>query len=163
MAYGNPSRSDDGLGPALAAAFEDKHPDLDVAWRYQPAIEDAAEIAAYEAVVFADAARTGAAPFSFGVLPPAVEAAGGFTSHAFTPAAVLYLARVCFRATTPAYLLAIRGYEFAAFREGLSAGAAENLRCAVAFLREWLNTSAATGGAAVLATASLARAGKDKA
>ncbi len=161
MAYGNPGRRDDGLGYALAENLSGQYPGLEALWRYQPAIEDAAEMAAYETVVFADATRTGEAPFSFGALMPAVAAADAFTSHAVTPAAVLYLARACFHSTAKVYLLAIRGYEFDEFSESLSAEAAENLRCATAFLRTWLENVGATAETAKLTAISLALAGKD--
>ena len=138
LAYGNPSRGDDGLGYALANALADCYANLDVAWRYQPAIEDAAEVAAHAAVIFADAARDGEEQFLFSALAPAADSVSAFSSHTLSPAAVLYLAKVCFRTRAEAYLLAIRGYDFADFSENLSAGAAENLRSAIAFLRGWL-------------------------
>ena len=55
--FGNPARGDDGLGPALAAAIEELAiPNITVDANYQLTVEDAADIAGYDAVVFADAA-----------------------------------------------------------------------------------------------------------
>jgi hypothetical protein len=52
-----------------------------------------------------------------------------------SPGAVLRMAREYFSAETAGYLLAIRGYDFDDFGEGLSGRAAGNLTQALRFLR----------------------------
>lgn len=133
LACGNPARADDGLGPALAEVLEQRRPHgVDVEADYQLTVEDAAAIAEHDVVIFADADVAAEAPFRFQAVQP--KAALSFSSHSIAPAAVLALARDLFGATTRGYTLGIRGYEFGAFREGLSEAARKNLADATAFL-----------------------------
>jgi hydrogenase maturation protease len=137
LAYGNPGRCDDGLGPALAAELEELHlPDVTIDVDYQLTVEDAARVAEYDVVIFADAEVQGPGPFSFRPLEPATANTGGvtFSSHSASPAGVLGLAAELFSARPAAYVLGIRGYEFNEFGEDLSAAARENLAHAVRFL-----------------------------
>jgi hydrogenase maturation protease len=147
--FGNPARGDDGLGPALAAAIEDLGlPDIVVDANYQLTVEDAAEIAGYDAVVFADAATQGPTPFWFSrVDDTSIKRVGnhsgsigsiGWTSHSVSPAQVVALARDLFASKVAAYALGIRGYEFGDLDEALSARAIDNLTCAVTFVRRAL-------------------------
>jgi hydrogenase maturation protease len=153
IGYGNPGRRDDGLGPALAAALERLDlPGVTVDSDYQLTVEHAAAVAEHDAVVFADAAVAG--PGSVGV-PPAAEHGDAkrrhgtlpfwfqpivaerpaiFSSHSVSPASVLGLAEELFGVRTDGYVLAIRGYEFDTFGEGLSLLARDNLARAVEFL-----------------------------
>jgi hydrogenase maturation protease len=144
--YGNPGRGDDGLGPALAAALDGfGGPGVAVDANYQLTVEDAAEICAYAAVVFADAAVRGPAPFCFARVSvhSGIDAGIGdsspgrlgWTSHSVSPAQVVGLARGLFGSNVQAYTLGIRGYEFAELEEVLSAGAKENLAAAVTFAK----------------------------
>jgi hydrogenase maturation protease len=133
LAYGNPGRRDDGLGPALAAALEELHlPNVRIDVDYQLTVEDAAAIAAHDVVVFVDADCRGAEPFSWQAVAPGASAS--FSSHSVSPPGVLSLARELFAATPRAYLLGIRGYEFNEFGEGLSAPAQHNWAAALDFL-----------------------------
>jgi hydrogenase maturation protease len=126
LGFGNPARGDDGLGPALAQELgREPVEHLHTLWDYQPAVEHAAELAEHDTVVFVDAAMTGPGPFRFHELLG--RAAESFTSHNLAPEAVVALAREALGWRGRAYLLAIRGYEFEAFHEGLSAGASANL------------------------------------
>lgn len=138
IGYGNPGRLDDGLGPAVAAAVERLGIDgLAVEANYQLTVEDAETVAACEVVIFADAStEDDAEPFSFKRIRPSGN--GGnparFTSHHLAPADVLELAGRLFGESPEAYLLAIRGYDFNEFGEGLSEWAKRNLAEAVEFL-----------------------------
>lgn len=133
LCYGNTAREDDGLGPLLAeAAAALDLPGLTVETDYQLNIEYAATVAQYDAVVFADAAADGPEPFSFAVVEPKAE--GGVSTHSVSPAGIMHLARLHFRAQTAGYVLAIRGYSFAMFTETLTDRARANLDAAVAFL-----------------------------
>ncbi len=133
LGYGNPGRLDDGLGPALAEAVAALNiAGVDAESDYQLTVEDAAEIARHETVVFADAAAEGPEPFSFEPVEPV--GAPGFTTHSASPGELMALAGALFGSTARGYILGIRGYEFGAFGERLSSGARANLAAALAFL-----------------------------
>ena len=139
IGYGNPGRRDDGLGPAFAEAVERlATPGLEVDVGYQLGIEDAADAARHDMVLFADADTEGPGPFSLRPVEPARGLA--FTTHSVAPAAVLGLARDLFGAATRGWLLGIRGYEFDEFGEGLSPRAAANLAAALEALAPALRT-----------------------
>ena len=53
IGYGNPGRLDDGLGPAMAEAVEKLNlPGVVTDSDYQLTVEDAAEVAKYDLVIF---------------------------------------------------------------------------------------------------------------
>ena len=134
IGFGNPGRLDDGLGPALADAIEKLAlPGVTVESNYQLTVEDAAEIAEHEVVLFADADVGGAEPFWVERLYPGADDFS-FTSHSVEPRAVLTLARRLFQAEPEAYMLGIRGYEFNDFGERLSKQAQANLAAAVEYV-----------------------------
>lgn len=135
LGWGNPGRVDDGLGPAFIEAVSRIAPSSVVLDSdYQLTMEDAAEVAHYDRVVFVDADRSGPAPFSMRPLEPSTDG-GSFSTHSVAPGAVLSLCRDLFHATPEAWILGIRGYEFDRFGEGLSEGARANLDQAVEFIR----------------------------
>ena len=136
LAWGNPGRRDDGLGPALADAIGALAvPGLEVESNYQLQVEDAAEVARHRRVLFVDADRAGEAPFWVRRLEPAAGGIG-FTSHSVSPGRLLALGRELFGAEPEAWLMGIRGYEFDEFGEGLSPRARTNLAAAVDFVRD---------------------------
>ena len=134
IGYGNPGRLDDGLGPALAKAVEQLDlPRVTVDADYQLTVEDAADVAKYDVVIFADADTTGPEPFRV----KRIEAGVGhlsFSSHSASPQDVLSLARELFNAEPAGYILGIRGYKFNEFGERLTGKARENLAAAVAYV-----------------------------
>jgi hydrogenase maturation protease len=131
--YGNPGRGDDGLGPALVAALEPlAAAGLDYESDYQLAIEDAADLAKYDVVVFVDADANGPEPFWFERVQPTRQLS--FSSHSATPAQVVGLANEMFGAQVKAYTLGIRGYRFGELGESLSEQARANLALALAFM-----------------------------
>jgi hydrogenase maturation protease len=135
LGYGNPGRLDDGLGPALAAQVESLAlPGVTVQADYQLCLEDAEAAARHDVVIFADAATTGAEPFSFRRVEPA--ACMGFSTHALEPEAVLGFAQQLFGARTDGYTLGIRGYAFNEYEESLTDRGRANLAAAVAFVRQ---------------------------
>ncbi len=144
IGFGNPGRGDDGLGPRLVEAFEERRGQgaagCDVEAVFQLSLEHAAEVADRRWVVFVDAAAEGGEPFAVSELAP--EPAGsagearlgaGFSTHDMGPEAVLALAESSFGRRPPAWLLAIRGYRFG-LAEHLSRRATANLRAALAWL-----------------------------
>jgi hydrogenase maturation protease len=132
--YGNPGRGDDGLGPALAAALQDAAgPDTDVDSNYQLTVEDAADLAERDVVIFADADMNGPEPFWFGPVAPSEHL--GIGSHDLTPGALVALTGALFGKNVAAYALGIRGYDFGEFADTISPRAQANLAEALVFLK----------------------------
>jgi hydrogenase maturation protease len=133
IGFGNPGRLDDGLGPALAEAILQRQlPGATVEANYQLTVEDAAQVAGFDVVVFADADVGGPEPFWMKRIKGGPEATLSFSSHSVQPEAVLALARELFGSEPEAYVIGIRGYEFNEFGERLSPQARANLADAVA-------------------------------
>jgi len=160
IGYGNPGRLDDGLGPALTEKFQQAEPapksfqalekssksscndfqgleSLTVESNYQLNVEDAAQIAEYDTVIFADASTDAEPPFTF---TPVTPEKGGlsFSSHSVSAAQLMGMVDELFGKQPEAWMLAIRGVEFNEFGETLSEQAAENLERAVEFLKQWM-------------------------
>lgn len=146
LAYGNPGRRDDGLGPALAAALEERSlPGVTIEADYQLTVEDAATAARHDVVVFVDADCRGQEPLSFCRIE--VGSAASFSSHSVSPQGVLALARDLFGTAPAGFVLGIRGYEFNEFGEGLSDPARANLAAALAFIEPVLRARTFSEGA----------------
>lgn len=141
LAWGNPSRGDDALGPrlierleALQAGPTGAGPELLTDFQLQ--IEHALDLVDRDLVVFADAAASGPEPFGFG--PVAPEPTISVSTHALSPGALLDVFRRVLGHKGPAcYLLGIRGYAFDLGTEP-SPRALANLDAALAFLDDWL-------------------------
>ena len=148
--YGNPSRGDDGLGPALVAALE-KHPLEGVALdaNFQLSLEDAQTITEYGTVIFADASTTCQGPFTFEKIDENGNTVVGWTSHSMKPRQLVALANNLFQRRIEAYELAIRGYEFGDFCEELSCEAKANLSQTLDFIRGMVSKRHATRPASV--------------
>lgn len=134
LAWGNPGRGDDALGPEFArriAALADGSPGVEVITDFQLAPEHALDLVGRDLVLFADARRGTGAPIAFGRVTPARGTS--YTSHALAPAALLAAYEDAFGAPAPpAWVLGIRGEGFA-LGAPLSATARESLEQAVAF------------------------------
>ena len=142
LAWGNVARQDDGLGPAVAAEAERwALPDVRISVDYQLHVEDAHAISEADRVIFVDASTTGDDPFRWERVEPVEEIS--FSSHSIQPPSLLGLSRTCFGVAPEAWLLAIRGYLFEPFVEGLTPRASANLEAAIGFLRDHLAGEAA--------------------
>lgn len=138
--YGNPSRGDDALGPAMFDLLE-KHKletgklaDVDLLTDFQLQIEHAVDLEQREYVLFIDAGVSCSAPFELHRLKAARD--DSFTTHAMSPAAILAVYRQINRCEPPpAYLMTIRAYEFGLGLE-MSAQATENLQKAFKYIIE---------------------------
>lgn len=138
VGYGNPGRLDDGLGPQVAEfARSLQLTGVKVEANYQLEVEDASEAAAAEVVIFADASETASAPFEFYEIRPSADSLS-FSTHSVKPEGLLKLAEDLFGNCPEAYILAVRGYDFNEFGEGLSEQAQENLQSSCKFLAEGL-------------------------
>ena len=133
LGCGNPSRGDDGLGPALMERVEGwirQHPDYSVAAveDFQFQVEHTLDLRGRDLILFLDAAATGPDPFTLRTLAPALDP--GSSSHALSPQALLqtFLA-LDFGAPPAAFALGVRGHDFALGSE-LSLKARANLEAA---------------------------------
>jgi hydrogenase maturation protease len=139
IGYGNPAAGDDALGPAAAEYFEKKNlPGVTVDCDYQLTVEDSAQVAANDIVIFVDASTDCCEPFSFE--PLTAKESGSFSSHSVEPAEVAALAERLFNSKAKCFVLGIRGYVFEQFKEDLTPKAKENLQKAVVFLEDILVT-----------------------
>ena len=138
--WGNPSRGDDALGPAMYELLKEQQQTagllsaVALLTDFQLQIEHATDLQQRERVVFVDASLTASPPYEFHPLLP--EQDTSYTTHAMSPAAVLAVYQQIHQQPPPAaFLLSIRGYEFA-LGEPLSARARLHLQSAFEFLME---------------------------
>ncbi len=134
--YGNPGRQDDGLGNLFvertrAWAEAEGRDNIRVDSNYQLNIEDAAEIAGYDVVVFVDASVEEIHDYVLDEITP--ETKVEFSMHSVSASYVVQLCSDIYRKVPRAYLLHIKGYEWE-FREGITDKARANLDKAFAFL-----------------------------
>jgi len=141
--YGNPSRGDDALGPALLERLGDllaTHPAKDETtlltdFQLQP--EHSLDIQGCDGVLFLDASVSCESPYAFTRLTPQAEV--GYTTHAMHPAALLAVYReVMASEPPPAWLLTVRGVDFE-LGEPMSAAAQTNLDAAFGFVAQFLS------------------------
>lgn len=142
IAYGNPGRQDDGLGPALAERLEVLSlAGVKIDSDYQLTVEHALDISQVDIVIFVDATQEEIEPYYFKPLYFDVSDADlGFSTHSLSPQAVLKLSDEIFQSKARAYVLGIRGYEFSQIAEGLSSSAIENLDKAETFIKALLQS-----------------------
>ena len=112
FAYGNPSRGDDALGPALLErlAARVRIPDVELLTDFQLQVEHAMDLEGRELVLFVDADVSAAPPFELAAVEP--EAEIGYTTHAMSPGALLAVYHRIAGEPPPAFVLGIRGYAF---------------------------------------------------
>jgi hydrogenase maturation protease len=150
LAWGNPSRGDDALGPALAGRLEAAHVPAEVLTDFQLQPEHATDLDGRSLVLFVDASVSCAAPFAFARVAPARDAS--FTSHAFSPGALLAAYAAAFRRPPPsAYALAIRGERFE-LGEPIGAAAGAHLEAATLFALRLLHAPSAAAWDRLAAT-----------
>lgn len=138
--YGNPGRQDDALGIALVEQLEawvqaEQVPDVVFDTNYQLNAEDALAVAQACAVVFVDASREGPEPFEFRELKPQKKIS--FSTHSMSPESILALAAELYDARPPAWILAIRGYQWEP-NEPPTEKALANLSVVRSFLQKWI-------------------------
>jgi len=137
LAYGNPSRGDDALGPELMQCMENQmqyHAHWhNIKWvlDFQLQIEHTQDLKDTELALFIDASITAPRPYSFQKITAKRD--DSYTSHALSPAALLHVFEKAYRRPAPAaFLLSIRGEEFILGRP-LSKQAQNHLNAAIAF------------------------------
>ena len=142
--WGNPSRGDDALGPALYERLLETQstghlPGVDLLTDFQLQIEHALDLRERERVIFVDASVDVSAPFDF--QPLQAERDVSFTTHAMSPGAILSVfAQVEQHSPPAAFLLSIRGYKFG-LGQPLSADARQHLDAACEFIARLLTVN----------------------
>ena len=142
--YGNPSRGDDGLGPAMFELLENSKQTshdldkVDLLTDYQLQIEHSVDLEHRECVLFIDASISADAPYDFHQLQP--ERDSSYTTHAMSPVSVLDVyQQINQRKPPPSYMMTIRGYEFG-LGQALTAQAELNLQQGYDFIKQLLAT-----------------------
>ena len=130
--WGNPSRGDDALGPAMYELLQ--HEDLggvDLLTDFQLQIEHSIDLEGRKRVLFVDASTSANAPFELTRLQSQQDAS--YTTHAMSPQSLLSVYRQVYGGEPPSsWLLSIRGYEFGL---GLPLSASANNHLQAAFTR----------------------------
>jgi hydrogenase maturation protease len=141
IGVGNPSRGDDALGPLAAARLAELELlNVTVLTDFQLAPEHALDIIERELVVFVDATVEGDVQYT--LTPVVAKHDDSVTTHALSPSAVLdTFLHVTGLPVPPAYVLAIRGYDFE-LGAPLSTGATANLEVALTALIDHLRACA---------------------
>lgn len=143
LAWGNPSRGDDALGPALVEALQrSPWPGVEFLLDFQLQVEHALDLRDRARVLFVDAAT--AADWSpeeaFRITRVAPAPSAAITSHALSPQAVLQVfVDIEDTPPPPCWLLAIRG-EAWELGMPLSPAAQTRLEAALAWARAFLCT-----------------------
>ena len=147
FAYGNPSRGDDALGPAMFELLEKNKKEsseldkIDLLTDYQLQIEHAVDLEQRECVLFIDASVSASAPYEFHQLH--AERDDSYTTHAMSPVAVLDVYRkINQRNPPPSYMFSIRGYEFG-LGQAITEQANINLQQGYEFIKRLLATDIA--------------------
>ena len=140
--YGNPSRGDDALGPAMYDLLEEyqhetgKLEQVDLLTDFQLQIEHAVDLEQRKLVIFVDAGVSSPEPYGFDELQ--AERDESYTTHAMSPVAVLDVFRQINRCDPPlTFLLTIRAYEFG-LGQTISEQADKNLQQAFEFIAGYL-------------------------
>ena len=136
--WGNPSRGDDALGPAMyELLLQDDFNGVDLLTDFQLQIEHCIDLEGRKRVLFVDASTSANAPFELIRLQP--EQDTSYTTHAMSPQALLSVyQQVNGHMPPPAWLLSIRGYEFG-LGLPLSAAANKNLLLAFNHVKQFLD------------------------
>lgn len=133
--YGNPGRGDDALGSLFVERIQPlnfSHVICQTDMQLQ--IEHVTDMAECDQLLFIDADISCHEPFNFSMLTATKD--NSYTSHAVTPAALLYGYHQVYGIDAPsAFLLRIRGYQFA-LGDSLSNQAVINLEVAFEFVSE---------------------------
>ena len=142
--YGNPSRGDDGLGPAMFELLENSKQTshdldkIDLLTDYQLQIEHSLDLEHRACVMFIDASVSAEAPYEFHQLQP--ERDNSYTTHAMSPVSVLEVYQQIHQCQPPpSYMLTIRGYEFG-LGQALTEQAELNLQQGYEFIKQLLAT-----------------------
>jgi hydrogenase maturation protease len=131
--YGNPSRGDDAIGPALLDRLAELNlPHVELLTDFQLQVEHAMDLQNRERVLFIDASISCAPPYELTRLHAQKDKS--YTSHAVNPSAVLHAYQELYGAPPAAYFLAVRGERFE-LGEDISEAASGNMDASFELLR----------------------------
>lgn len=138
--YGNPGRQDDGLGVIFVDRLEAWVKEQGIAQvgfdaNYQLNIEDADTAAEYDVVIFVDASTEDIADFKLSQIEPSDKSS--FSMHSVSPAFIVHLCQDMYHQKPGAFLVHIKGYEWA-LQEGLTPQAEANLSKVLTFFKNKL-------------------------
>jgi len=132
--YGNPGRGDDALGLLLIehiAKLQLAH--VTCQHDMQLLVEHVTDLVGFDRVIFIDADMSCAAPYEFTSV--VAEKDDSYTSHALTPAALLYIYQQVYgHEPPPTFILRIRGYDFE-LGDALGDKASANLQAAIKHIK----------------------------
>jgi len=137
---GNPGRQDDGLGVFVAERIEKwiKKENIEyvkIDCNYQLNIEDAAEMADKDIIVFVDASKEDLSDYLLTRVKPSNKLE--FTTHSISPSYLLNLCNVIYNRSPEVYLLHIKGYKWD-FMGEITEKAKRNLGKAYNFLKKFI-------------------------
>lgn len=134
--YGNPGRGDDALGSLLIEQVDAlKLAHVTCLIDMQLLIEHATDLVGYDQILFVDADMSCNEPFEFSAVSATKDCS--YTSHALTPAALLFIYQQIYRYAAPlSFVLRIRGHHFE-LGKPLSTRANMNLEAAIQYIRPW--------------------------
>ncbi|MBF0220445.1 MAG: hydrogenase maturation protease [Gammaproteobacteria bacterium] len=139
FAYGNPSRGDDAVAPALLeslAKVAGSGELFECLTDFQLQVEHIFDLRQRHLVIFIDATEDNRLPLQFTPLLPQRDA--GYSSHALHPSALLFVWQQLEKTPPPlCYLLAISGNSFT-LGEPLTPMATTNLHAALTLLQQLL-------------------------
>lgn len=145
LAWGNPSRGDDGLGPACLATLQERWIQQGLALDtvefledFQLQIEHVCDLLDRKRVLLIDASIKANRPFEVERVQPWAD--HSVSSHALSPQALLHVMQTVHgpQSVPPVWVLGIAGQSFE-LGEGLSPDAEQNLNAASQWAWEWLS------------------------
>ena len=132
--YGNPSRGDDAIGPALLDRLAALNlPHVELLTDFQLQVEHAMDLQNRERVLFIDASISCTPPYTLTRLQAQKDKS--YTSHAVSPGAVLHAYQELYGAPPATYLLVVRGERFE-LGEEISEAASANMEASFELLRK---------------------------
>lgn len=134
--YGNPGRGDDALGLLLTEWTNQLGlSGVTCLTDMQLLIEHTCDLIQFQRILFVDADMSCNGPFQFTNVY--AEKDTSYTSHALTPAALLFIFEKIYQRKPPnSFLLRIRGYDFE-LGNTLSKQADINLKAAIKYVQHW--------------------------
>lgn len=139
LAWGNPGRGDDALGPGLMERIRSakgQDPDLTLVEAIQLQVEHALDLEGHDIALFIDASLDCPPPFTCTPLIPGESL--GFSTHSVSPQAILHVYRqLRLGEPPPALLLSIRGVDFR-MGQPLSSAGKSHLEAAWSWVQDWL-------------------------
>jgi hydrogenase maturation protease len=139
LAYGNPSRGDDALGPLLLDFVLQNLPQQSIEFitDFQLQIEHILDLQNRQLILFADASANCSNAYQLSELRAIKDVS--YSSHALSPWALYWVYQsVSHASAPPGFLLSIQGSDFE-LGAGLSPAAKSNLSAASRFVLQLLN------------------------